>query len=140
MADMEDTQNSAPGHLTAHEATKLGSSSRRQDTQSVTKRYILPRPCNIHRCRAGSPCRGISSLIPHQIANRAHADYVLRYRWCLSFPFVSRKPSQVERYNRWPCRHSIREPNLQALLSISPHIPLRSPRSPFQDTDISSQC
>jgi len=40
MADMEDTQNSAPGQLTAHEAGKLASSSRRQDTQSVTKRYV----------------------------------------------------------------------------------------------------
>ncbi|KAK0508991.1 hypothetical protein JMJ35_008362 [Cladonia borealis] len=40
MADfaMEDTQNSAPGQPTAHEAAKLASSSRRQDAQSVTKR------------------------------------------------------------------------------------------------------
>lgn len=39
MADMEDTQNSAPGQPTIREANKLGTGSRRQDTQSVTKRY-----------------------------------------------------------------------------------------------------
>ncbi len=39
MADMEDTQNSAPGQPTIREANKLGTVSRRQDTQSVTKRY-----------------------------------------------------------------------------------------------------
>ena len=40
MADftIEDTQNSAPGQPSAHEASKL-STARRQDTQSVTKRY-----------------------------------------------------------------------------------------------------
>lgn len=40
MADftMEDTQNSAPGQPSIHEAWKLSSTSRRQDTQSVTKR------------------------------------------------------------------------------------------------------
>ena len=36
--EMEDSQNAAPGHATVHEASKLSSSSRRQDTQSVTKR------------------------------------------------------------------------------------------------------
>lgn len=43
MADftMEDTQNSAPGQPSVHEASKLPSNSRRQDTQSVTKRYGL---------------------------------------------------------------------------------------------------
>lgn len=35
---MEDTQNSAPQ---AHEASKLGSSAQRNDTQSVTKRFVL---------------------------------------------------------------------------------------------------
>ncbi|KAL8971487.1 MAG: hypothetical protein Q9183_001034 [Haloplaca sp. 2 TL-2023] len=35
---MEDTQNNAPGTGTMHEAAKLNASSRRQDTQSVTKR------------------------------------------------------------------------------------------------------
>lgn len=35
---MEDTQNSAPD---AHENTKLGSSAQRNDTQSVTKRFVL---------------------------------------------------------------------------------------------------
>ena len=35
---MEDTQNSAPGQPTAHEASKLSSTTRRNDTQSVTKR------------------------------------------------------------------------------------------------------
>ncbi|KAL8795867.1 MAG: hypothetical protein Q9195_001747 [Heterodermia aff. obscurata] len=35
---MEDSQNAAPGHATVHEASKLSSSSRRQDAQSVTKR------------------------------------------------------------------------------------------------------
>ena len=41
MADftMEDTQNSAPGQPSVHEASKLSSTARRQDTQSVTKRY-----------------------------------------------------------------------------------------------------
>ena len=41
MADftMEDTQNSAPGQPSVHETSKLSSTSRRQDTQSVTKRY-----------------------------------------------------------------------------------------------------
>lgn len=39
MADMEDTQNSAPGQPTVRESNKLGTVSRRQDTQSVTKRY-----------------------------------------------------------------------------------------------------
>ncbi|KAL2869842.1 putative ubiquitin conjugating enzyme (UbcK) [Aspergillus lucknowensis] len=34
---MEDTQNSAPN---AHEASKLGGSSQRNDTQGVTKRYV----------------------------------------------------------------------------------------------------
>lgn len=34
---MEDTQNSAPN---AHEASKLGPSSQRNDTQGVTKRYV----------------------------------------------------------------------------------------------------
>lgn len=37
--EMEDSQNAAPGHATVHEASKLSSSSRRQDAQSVTKRY-----------------------------------------------------------------------------------------------------
>ena len=40
---MEDTQNSAQGQPTTHEVTKLPSTSRRQDTQSVTKRYGFPR-------------------------------------------------------------------------------------------------
>lgn len=35
---MEDTQNSAPN---AHEASKLGPSSQRNDTQGVTKRYAI---------------------------------------------------------------------------------------------------
>lgn len=35
---MEDTQNSAPD---AHETTKLGSSAQRNDTQSVTKRFVF---------------------------------------------------------------------------------------------------
>lgn len=35
---LEDTQNSAPDALTMHEANKLTNSSRRADTQSVTKR------------------------------------------------------------------------------------------------------
>ncbi|KAL8743567.1 MAG: hypothetical protein Q9190_004100 [Brigantiaea leucoxantha] len=35
---MEDTQNSAPGAPTLHEAAKLNVTARRQDTQSVTKR------------------------------------------------------------------------------------------------------
>ncbi|KAL8832781.1 MAG: hypothetical protein Q9191_000053 [Dirinaria sp. TL-2023a] len=35
---MEDTQNSAPGQPTPHEASKLVSASRRNDVQSVTKR------------------------------------------------------------------------------------------------------
>ena len=41
MADftIEDTQNSAPGQPSVHEASKLSSTARRQDTQSVTKRY-----------------------------------------------------------------------------------------------------
>jgi ubiquitin-conjugating enzyme E2 C len=34
---MEDTQNAAPQ---AHEASKLGASVPRGDTQSVTKRYV----------------------------------------------------------------------------------------------------
>lgn len=34
---MEDTQNAAPQ---AHEASKLGASAPRGDTQSVTKRYV----------------------------------------------------------------------------------------------------
>ncbi|CAD6573656.1 MAG: Ubiquitin-conjugating enzyme E2 11 [Alectoria sarmentosa] len=40
MADftMEDSQNSAPGQPSILEAAKLSSTSRRQDTQSVTKR------------------------------------------------------------------------------------------------------
>lgn len=37
---MEDTQNHAPGTATMHEAAKLNVSVRRQDTQSVTKRYV----------------------------------------------------------------------------------------------------
>lgn len=36
---MEDTQNAAPD---AHEASKLGSSAQRSDTQSVTKRFVTP--------------------------------------------------------------------------------------------------
>lgn len=36
---MEDTQNNAPGTTTMHEAAKLNVAARRQDTQSVTKRY-----------------------------------------------------------------------------------------------------
>lgn len=36
---MEDTQNSAPQ---AHEASKLGSAVPRNDTQSVTKRFVSP--------------------------------------------------------------------------------------------------
>lgn len=35
---MEDTQNSAPGEPTVHEAAKLSALPRRQDAQSVTKR------------------------------------------------------------------------------------------------------
>ncbi|MCJ1225688.1 Ubiquitin-conjugating enzyme E2 11 [Toensbergia leucococca] len=35
---MEDTQNSAPGLPTMHQVAKLSSTSRRQDTHSVTKR------------------------------------------------------------------------------------------------------
>lgn len=35
---MEDTQNAAPDAL---EATKLNSSGQRNDTQSVTKRFVL---------------------------------------------------------------------------------------------------
>lgn len=35
---MEDTQNAAPDAL---EATKLNSSAQRNDTQSVTKRFVL---------------------------------------------------------------------------------------------------
>ena len=38
---MEDTQNSAPGEPTLHETSKL-SAPRRQDAQSVTKRYAFP--------------------------------------------------------------------------------------------------
>ena len=38
--DMEDSQNAAPGHATVHEASKLTSNPRRQDAQSVTKRYV----------------------------------------------------------------------------------------------------
>lgn len=37
---MEDTQNTAP----EVPESKLGSSSQRNDTQSVTKRYALPSP------------------------------------------------------------------------------------------------
>lgn len=37
---MEDTQNHAPGTATMHEAAKLNVSVRRQDTQSVTKRFV----------------------------------------------------------------------------------------------------
>ena len=37
---MEDTQNAAPE---AVEASKLNSSAQRNDTQSVTKRFVLPR-------------------------------------------------------------------------------------------------
>ncbi len=39
---MEDTQNSAPGEPTAHEASKLSAAPRRPDAQSVTKRYATP--------------------------------------------------------------------------------------------------
>jgi hypothetical protein len=39
--NMEDTQNSAPGEPTAHEAAKLSAAPRRADSQSVTKRYVL---------------------------------------------------------------------------------------------------
>lgn len=49
MADyaIEDTQNSAPGQPSAHEVSKLGPVSRRQDAQSVTKRYCpLRKPLN----------------------------------------------------------------------------------------------
>ena len=38
---MEDTQNSAPGAPSAHEAAKLSPAPRRQDAQSVTKRYNI---------------------------------------------------------------------------------------------------
>lgn len=38
---MEDTQNAAPD---ARETTKLSSSSQKNDTQSVTKRYLLYPP------------------------------------------------------------------------------------------------
>ena len=38
---LEDTQNSAPGQPTAHEVSKLAGSSRRMDTQSVTKRSVI---------------------------------------------------------------------------------------------------
>ncbi len=37
---MEDTQNSAPDAFNMHEAAKLSPTSRRQDTHSVTKRYV----------------------------------------------------------------------------------------------------
>lgn len=43
---MEDTQNSAPD---AAETSKLGSSSQRNDTQSVTKRSVPPPPPPFHR-------------------------------------------------------------------------------------------
>lgn len=36
---MEDTQNSAPETL---EATKLSGAGQRNDTQSVTKRFVVP--------------------------------------------------------------------------------------------------
>lgn len=39
---MEDTQNSAPETL---EATKLSGAGQRNDTQSVTKRFVVP-TCN----------------------------------------------------------------------------------------------
>lgn len=46
---MEDTQNSAPGQPTMHEAAKFSTVPRRQDAQSVTKRYTIPyAPPTIH--------------------------------------------------------------------------------------------
>lgn len=36
---MEDTQNSDPSQPTVHEVAKLSAIPRRQDAQSVTKRY-----------------------------------------------------------------------------------------------------
>jgi len=40
---MEDTQNSAPGQPTMHEANKLAPAPRKNDAQSVTKRYVPSR-------------------------------------------------------------------------------------------------
>ena len=39
---MEDTQNSAPGEPSMHEAAKLSGTPHRNDAQSVTKRYTSP--------------------------------------------------------------------------------------------------
>jgi hypothetical protein len=41
---MEDTQNSAPDAPSMHETSKLGTTTRRTDTQSVTKRFVSEFP------------------------------------------------------------------------------------------------
>lgn len=41
---MEDTQNSAPGLLTAHESAKLSSGATTTTTQSVAKRWAKNAP------------------------------------------------------------------------------------------------
>ena len=54
--NIEDTQNSAPGQPSLHEAAKLSTTIRRQDNQSVTKRYadshdqlLFPWSCLVDR-------------------------------------------------------------------------------------------
>ena len=82
MADipMDNTQNSAPGQSSVHEVSKFSSASRRQDTQSVTKRYghgsawhsiiAVNMSCNMALTLLQSP-------------NRADAINALQHSWYL---------------------------------------------------------
>lgn len=99
---MEDTQNSAPE---AHEASKLGSSAQRSDTQSVTKRCVTDPDANVYlnwRTNILFTALGfvksiILTVTALQPANRADAAHALTLTRHLCLPQRRRQPPQLDR-------------------------------------------
>lgn len=135
---MEDTQNSAPGEPTAHEASKLTAAPRRPDAQSVTKRYCYS------RCNSSCGCMHESETILAdaylQPANRTHDLNDAPNPVDISFSIITGKSPPLDRHCYRPCRDTLCWPNFQTLLRVPSQLPLCSASRALQDTNLPPEC
>ena len=131
---MEDTQNSAPGAPSAHEVAKLSPVPRRQDAQSVTKRYDILLTVQ----RVGYHITKTNFHACMQTPIRTHDPHAFRptRNFRLSLQHI---PPRLDRHSTWPSGYTLRRLNLQAQIRVFIQLPLFASDRPIQDTHLPSQ-
>ena len=132
--NMEDTQNSAPGAPSAHEVAKLSPAPRRQDAQSVTKRYNILR--SVQSVKYHVTMTDFHTLV--QTSIRTHDPHAFRPTRNLRLS-IQHIPPRLDRHSARPSRHSLRRPDLQAQIRVLIQLPLFASDRPLQDTHLPSQ-